>query len=57
MEIIALGFLLGVVFSLVVFGAGAIYGNSKGQSDDDSDVRTYVPVRDRSGCSGKQNNK
>ena len=27
MEIICLGFLLGVVFSLIVFGAGVIYGD------------------------------
>ena len=41
-----------VVGALIVFasiGIGVSYGRcDKGQLDDDSDVRTYVPVRHRS---------
>lgn len=35
MELISIGFLLGVIFSLIVFGAGAIYGS---RHNDNSDI-------------------
>lgn len=40
MEIIAIGFLLGIVFGIIVFGSGVIYGsrNDKRKSDTSDNV-------------------
>ena len=53
MELISIGFLLGVVFSLIIAGSGTLYGSKvdKRQHDDDSDMRIYVPGRNRRGSS------
>lgn len=46
------------VGALIVFasiGIGVCFGrNNQGQLNDDSDVRTYVPIRDRSGSRDKR---
>lgn len=49
MELISIGFLAGVLFSLIVFGAGVIYADrfNKRESNTNSDVRIYIPSRDR----------
>ena len=56
MEIICLGFLLGVVFSIITFGAGVFYCErvDKRKHYDDSDMHIYVPSRGRSGCSNSR---
>ena len=33
MGIMSIGFLLGVVFSMIVFGAGVVYGNRNERTD------------------------
>ena len=44
--ILGMGFLLGITVTLVIIGA--IYGSdNQGQLHNDSDVRLYIPVRDR----------
>ena len=47
--------------ALIVFasiGIGVCFGRcDKGQHNDDSDVRTYVPIRDRSGSGDKRDDK
>ena len=48
MELISIGFLAGALFAVIVCGTGVIYGrHDNRQSDVDSDVRIYVPDRDR----------
>lgn len=48
MELICVGFLAGAIFAVIVCGTGVIYGRCDNrQSDVDSDVRIYVPDRDR----------
>lgn len=50
MELISIGFLAGAIFAVIVCGAGIIYGrHDNGQSNTDTDVRVYVPMRRRRG--------
>ena len=55
----SIGFLLGAVVAIVFFGMGVVVGDSdyrnhKRQSNDDRDMRIYVPhrIRDRRGNNG-----
>lgn len=52
MEMIGVGYLIGILTTMVFVGIGVVIarrdrGTDKGQSDNDSDVRVYVPSRDR----------
>ena len=50
MELISIGFLLGVVFSLIVFGSGVIFSDRDKRCDDNSHIPDLpVGSRDRSG--------
>lgn len=53
MEVICLGFLLGIVFSLITLGAGVLYYDriDKRKHRDDPDPVVHVLCRDRSGRS------
>ena len=53
MEIICLGFLIGIVFSVVTLGAGVLYYDriDKRKHYDDPDPVVHVYRRNRSGCS------
>lgn len=57
MELISVGFLLGSLFSVIILGAGVIYGrydNDKSSDDSNSDI--YLPDRDRDrGCNNGRN--
>ena len=52
-ELIVAGFFIGILFSMVMIGVGVAYDTRiiQRKSDDDSDVRVYIPCRDRSRCS------
>lgn len=49
MEIIALGFLVGMVTALVFIGVGVLWNDrtDKSKYDADCDIRLYVPSRNR----------
>lgn len=49
MELIAIGFLLGVIFSMIFSAISVLYADRlhKRKPDDDSDMRFYVFNRDR----------
>ena len=51
MEIIALGYLIGIATALVFIGVGVIWNDKsdKRQSDVDNDIRLYIPERCRCG--------
>lgn len=49
MELISIGFLLGVVFSLIVFGMGVIYSGRDKRCDDNSHIPD-LPVGSRDRC-------
>ena len=53
-----IGFLVGALVCVVMIGIGVCFGRiDKGQHNDDSDVRTYVPIRHRSRSSHKRDDK
>ena len=55
MELISVGFLLDSLFSVIILGAGVIYGrNDTDKSSDDSNSDIYLPDRDR-GCNNRRN--
>lgn len=55
MELIAIGFLLGVIFAMIFSAVSVLYVDTKHKRkpDDDSDMRFYVFNRDRT----RRNNK
>ena len=59
MEFIAMGFLIGVVFSIVMIGAGALYADhmAKRQHDGGNSVLNSVCVGDRNGRGTERDNK
>lgn len=53
MDMVGIGFLLGVVTAIIFVGIGVVIGrtdkrDNQGELDGDSDVRVYVPCRSRS---------
>ena len=48
MEIVCIGFLLGVVFSMIVFGTGVIYGDRMDKRTHGGNVDNSVPCNDDS---------
>lgn len=51
MEMASIGFLLGAVVAVIFVGIGVMFGdvrNNKAGCDADSDMRVYVPCRNRS---------
>lgn len=59
MELIAIGFLLGVCVTFVIAGAVVIYDDRihKRKSANDSDVRLYIPMRYRNRRGFERNSK
>lgn len=52
---IAICITIGALIVFASIGIGVCFGrNNQGQLNDDSDVRTYVPIRDRDRCRDKR---
>ena len=49
MHLICMGFLMGAIFTLIIFGLGVLYDhrNNEEQRGNDSDMRVYIPNRHR----------
>ena len=55
---IAICITIGALIVFASIGIGVCFGRcDKGQLNDDSDVRTYVPIRDRNRCGNKRDDK
>ena len=42
MELVGMGFIVGIVFSIIMIGAGIVFSKKP-----ENDVKIYVPIRDR----------